>query len=205
MIMLDAGFALAAAAGSVVGRADTASARWRYRCEDLAMRLFTLDTYCVIAAVKGEEPAGSDIDQLVELARSGQISIVITSGFEVDQRRASEERRRANLEWLSRRPILSIPGPFRLGMSRLGELDELVTEDIAAVDKAIAEIVLPKGLKPENAGRRMQDVHHLTAHYMAKRDFFVTGDDDDMIRKRTQLKSEIGIVIATPSEAVALA
>lgn len=53
--------------------------------------------------------------------------------------------------------------------------------------------------------KRMQDVHHLTAHYMAKRDAFVTLDDDDMIRKRADLKSKVGIVIVTPAEAVALA
>jgi hypothetical protein len=170
------------------------------------MRRLTLDTSCVIAAVKGE-PAASDIEELVELARSGQIDIVITSGFEVDQRRASDERRRANLEWLSRAPILSVPGPFRFDMSTFNGPDVLVDDDTAEVDKVISTIVLPKGLKPENAGKRMQDVHHLTAHHMAKRDLFVTSDDDDMIkkRKRKRLRSEVGIVVLSPSEALALA
>jgi hypothetical protein len=172
------------------------------------MRRFTLDTTCIIAAVKGEsaEPAARDIEQLVEFARSGRIDIAITSGFEVDQRRASDERRRANLEWLSRAPILSIPGPFRLGMSFLDRSDVLVEDHIPAIDEAISKIVV--GVKPGDArSKRMQDVHHLTAHYMAERDAFVTSDDDDMIkkRKRERLRSEVGIVVLSPSEAVALA
>jgi hypothetical protein len=170
------------------------------------MRRFTLDTSCIIAAVKGE-PAARDIEQLAELARSGQIDIAITSGFDVDQRRASDERRRANLEWLSRAPILSVPGPFRLDMSTFDAPDVWVEDDTAEVDKVISTIVLPNGVQPEDAGKRMQDVHHLTAHYMAKRDVFVTSDDDDMIkkRKRERLRSEVGIVVLSPSEAVALA
>jgi hypothetical protein len=176
----------------------------RCSCEDAPMRRFTLDTSCIIAAVNGES-AANDIEQLVELARSGQIEIVITSGFEVDQRKASSERQRANLEWLSRAPILAVPGPFRFDMSSLGGPDVLVDDESKDVDEAIAKIVLPKGLKPENAGKRMQDVHHLIAHHMAKRDIFVTSDDDDMIRKRSELKSKVGIAVATPSEAVVLA
>jgi hypothetical protein len=169
------------------------------------MRHFTLDTSCVIAAVKGE-PAAPDIDELAELARSGQIHIVITSGFDVDQRGASDERRRANLEWLSRRPILAIPGPFRWEMSYFDGPDVFIDGDTADVDDAISEIIV--GVKPGDArSKRLQDVHHLTAHYMAKRDVFVTSDDDDMIkkRKRDRLRSEVGIVVVSPSEAVALA
>src|SRR6188472_417818 len=144
------------------------------------VRRVTLDTSCIIAAVGGEQ-CSNEIEELVELARSGKIGIVITSGFDVDQRRASNERRQANLEWLARAPILPVPGPFRLEMSYLGGPDVLTDDDIPAVDKAIAKIVLPKGMKPEDAPtKRMQDVHHLTGHYMARCDAFVTLDDDDM-------------------------
>jgi hypothetical protein len=154
----------------------------------------------------GGEPASNQIEELVERARSGKISIVITSGFEVDQRRASDEKRRANLEWLARAQILKVPGPFRLNMSYLDGSDVLTNDDIPAVDEAIAKIVLPKEMEPANAPtKRMQDVHHLTAHYMAKCDAFVTLDHDDMIRRRAELKSKVGIVIVTPSEAVAMA
>ena len=169
------------------------------------VRRLGLDTSCILAAVGGES-AGNQIDELVELARSGKIGIVITSGFEVDQRKASNEKRQANLEWLARAQVLKVPGSFRLGMSYLGGPDVFTDDDIPAVDEAIAKIVLPKAMKPDNAPpKRMQDVHHLTAHHMAKCDAFVTLDHDDMIRKRAELKSKVGIVIVTPSEAVAMA
>jgi hypothetical protein len=167
------------------------------------MRRFTLDTSCIVAAVGGE-PASNQIEELVELARSGKIGIVITSGFDVDQRTATNERRQANLEWLARAQILQVPGPFRFDMSHLGGPDVPTEDDIPAVDEAISTIVV--GMTPADApSKRMQDVHHLTAHHMAKRDAFVTLDDDDMIRKRADLKSKVGIVILTPSEAVAMA
>lgn len=167
------------------------------------MRRFTLDTSCIIAAVGGQR-GGNQIEELVELARSGKIGIVITSGFEVDQRRATNKRRQANLEWLARAQILPVPGPFRFDMSHLGGPDVPTEDDIPAVDEAISTIVV--GMTPGEAPtKRMQDVHHLTAHHMAKCDAFVTLDDDDMIRKRADLKSKVGIVILTPPEAVATA
>jgi hypothetical protein len=120
------------------------------------VRRFTLDTSCIIAAVRGEQ-GSNHIEELVELARSGKIGIVITSGFEVDQRRASNERRQANLEWLARARILPVPGPFRFDMSTFNGLDVLTDDDIPAVDEVISKIVLPKGMKPENAPtKRMQ-------------------------------------------------
>jgi hypothetical protein len=162
-----------------------------------------LDARCVLAAVGGK-PASKQIEELVELARSGKIGIVITSGFELDQRRATDKRRQANLEWLARAQILPVPGPFRLGMSHLDGPDVLTEDEIPAVDEAISTIVV--GMTPADAPpKRMQDVHHLTAHHMAKCDAFVTLDDDDMIRKHADLKSKVGIVIVTPSEAVAMA
>jgi len=167
------------------------------------MRRFTLDTSCIIAAVGGE-PTSNQIEELVDLARSGKIGIVITSGFDVDQRTATDKRRQANVEWLARAQILPVPGPFRFGMSYLGESDVPTDDDTPAVDEAIAKIVV--GMTPEEApAKRMQDVHHLTAHHMAKCDAFVTLDHDDMIRNRADLKSKVGIVILTPPEAVALA
>jgi hypothetical protein len=177
------------------------------------VRRFSLDTSCVLAAVNGE-PASTDIEQLVKLARSGKIEIVITSGFEVDQRRAAGAKRQANLEWLACAPISPVPGPFRRDMSTFDGPDVFLDDnDTSDVDEAITKILIPEHLRPPNvrmedlqkASKRMQDVHHLTSHHMSKGDAFVTLDDDDMIRKRTELKAMVGIVIVTPSEALSLA
>jgi hypothetical protein len=92
-----------------------------------------------------------------------------------------------------------------LDISYLGGPDVLTDDDTPAVDEAIAKIVLPKEMKPADAPtKRLQDVHHLSTHHLAKCDAFVTLDDDDMIRKGAELKSKVGIVIVTPSDAVAM-
>jgi hypothetical protein len=117
------------------------------------MLTFTLDTSCVLAAVNNET-AGHYVEQLVEFARAGEIAIAITSGFEVDQRRASDEQRRANLEYLSRAQVLQVPGPFRFEMSTFDGPDVLADDNIAQVAKAISAIVLPRGRMPETPASR---------------------------------------------------
>ena len=144
------------------------------------------------------------IDRLVELARAGQITLAITSGFEVDQRTASEERRRANLAYLSERPVAAIPGPFRFDVSTFNGPDVVIEDDVARLDEVIKKIVLSGSTTAVGAGRKIKDVHHLTAHRMAQHDIFVTDDVDDLVKKRERLLSEAGIVIRTPQEAVAL-
>jgi hypothetical protein len=166
------------------------------------MLTFTLDTSCVIAAVK-QEPAGRDVEQLVELARAGKVVIAIASGYDVDQRRASDKQRRSNLEYLSQAPTLDAPGPFRWDMSTVDGPDVVIEDETAQLDEAISAIVLPEDRTPQDSGRRMQDVHHLIAHVMAGHDALVALDDDDMIKKRVRLWSQVGIRVITPAEAVA--
>jgi hypothetical protein len=170
------------------------------------MVTFTLDTNSVIAAAKNEKLDGPYVDRLVELARAGKIALTRTSGFEADQRTASPDQRRDNLDYLSQTPILKVPGPLRFGPDyEFFNGDVFTEDDTKHLDEQISQIVL--GAKePEEAGRRMIDVHHLTAHAMAGHDVFVTRDKH-MINKRTKhrLRSEVGIVVKTPPEAVAIA
>jgi hypothetical protein len=170
------------------------------------MVTLTLDTDSVIAAANNEKPDGPAVERLVELARAGKITIARTSGFEADQRKASPDQRRGNLDYLSQTPILKVPGPLRFGADyEFFNGDVFTEDDTKHLDEQISQIVL--GAKePEDAGRRMIDVHHLTAHVMAGHDVFVT-KDKHMINKRTRerLRSEVGIVVMTAPEAVTLA
>ena len=51
--------------------------------------------------------------------------------------------------------------------------------------------------------RRINDVHHLTAHLMASHDAFVTRDKHMVSEtKRDALRLDVGIVVVTPEEAV---
>ena len=51
----------------------------------------------------------------------------------------------------------------------------------------------------------MIDVHHLTAHQLAGHDLFVTSDNMVKQGKRERLRAEVGIIVATPAEAVTMA
>jgi hypothetical protein len=166
----------------------------------------TLDTCCVIAAAQDGRHS-AEIDQLVNLARAGDVGLWLTSAFYVDQVRASDENYRTNLQWLSERALIrQVPGPFRFGLSKFGGPDELVSDEIAEADEKIKSI-LRSSYKAGDAfpSRKVNDIHHLTAHLMAGHDAFVTQDDDDMIKRRQKLRNDVGITVVTPAEAVLLA
>lgn len=50
--------------------------------------------------------------------------------------------------------------------------------------------------------KRIRDVQHLESHFFHGHDVFVTSDDDDMLKKRDELRRRTGIVIENPAEAV---
>jgi hypothetical protein len=170
------------------------------------MLRLTLDTACVIDAAQGSEHS-AEIDHLVALARAGPVGLWLTSAFAADQSRASKEDYQTNLQWLSERPLVrQVPGPFRFDLSKFDGPDEFVSDEIAKADEAIKMILRPSYRSGDGfPSRKINDVHHLTAHLMAGHDAFVTRDGDDMIRRRQALRDDVGITVITPAEAVALA
>jgi hypothetical protein len=175
------------------------------------MLRFTLDTVCVIDAAQGGVYQ-TEVDQLVNLAHTGSVSLWLTSAFDADQSRASDENYRANLQWLSERPLIrQAPGPFRLNLSALAGPDMPgpdmpVSDEIAEADEKIKLILRPSYKAGDGfPNRKINDIHHLTAHLMAGHDAFITRDRDDVIRRRESLGRDVGITVVTPGEAVALA
>jgi hypothetical protein len=84
------------------------------------MLRLTLDTCSVIDGAQAQA-YGPQVDELVDLARDGRVSLWTTEAFEVDQERASADKQQRNLAWLSDRSFIGrVPGPFRLGYSKLG-------------------------------------------------------------------------------------
>jgi len=177
------------------------------------VRTFTLDTGCIIAAVQQQEHA-KDVEQLTKFAREGRVTLWLTAAFAADQTRASSEYVRANQAWLAEQPVLqAAPGPFRLDYSCLDGPDVLVSDEQAAVIDAIEDLVLPPeyrvGQLPTDGeqfmakwSRKINDVQHLAAHHMAGHDAFVTGDHDDIVKRRDQLWERVRILVYTPGEAV---
>jgi hypothetical protein len=180
---------------------------------DGKVQTFTLDTGCIIAAVQQQEHA-EDVERLTNAAREGQVTCWLTAAFAADQTRASSEYVRANRAWLAEQPILQVaPGAFRLDYSYLDGPDVLVSDQQAAVIEAIEDIVLPPkyrvGQLPTDDeqfmakwNRKISDVQHLAAHHMAGHDAFVTGDHDDIVKRRDQLWERVRICVYTPGEAV---
>jgi hypothetical protein len=160
---------------------------------------------------------GPQIDELVELARTGQVGLWITTAFGNDQERAPADKRQRNLGWLSDRPLIGTArGAFRLNYSRLGIDTVLPSKEQAAVAMTIDEILLPEAYRVGNLRaddeafmakwrRKANDVQHLVAHLMAGHDAFVTSDDDDMLKKKAELRARTGIVVVDPVEAVQMA
>jgi hypothetical protein len=166
------------------------------------MLRLTLDTSAVIHAAQGQR-YGPQIDELAELGGQGRIGISITEAFAVDQERASADQHKRNLEWLSRQPLIRrIPGPFRFDYSALDGPDGFPADEHAAADAALRQILL-RG--KASTRRKITDVQHLTAHRMAGHDAFVTSDEDDMLKRRTEIQARTGIMVVDPAGAVRMA
>jgi hypothetical protein len=177
------------------------------------MLRLTLDTSTVIHGAEGQR-YGPQVDELVELARQGRVGLWITTAFSNDQERAPVDKHQRNLAWLGDRPLIgTVPGGFRLDYSRLGIDTVLLSTDQKGAAEAIDEILLPKAyqagnLRADDAAvmarwrRKANDVQHLVAHLLAGHDAFVTSDDDDMLKKRAELKARTGIVVIDPTEAI---
>jgi hypothetical protein len=180
------------------------------------MLRFTLDTSSVIYGAQAQ-PYGPQVDELVELARQGRVGLWITTAFGNDQERAPADKHQRNLAWLSERPLIgTVPGALILDYSRLGIDSVLLSEEQAAIAKTVDEILLPKAYQVGNLRaddetvmarwrRKKNDVQHVLAHLIAGHDAFVTNDDDDMLKKRAELRARTGIVVVDPAEAVQMA
>jgi hypothetical protein len=178
------------------------------------MLQLTLDTSAVIDGAQGQRYA-PQIDELVELARRGQVDLSITTAFGNDQERAPADKHQRNLAWLRDRSVIgTVPGGFRLNYSRLGVDTVLISQDQKATAEMIDEILLPgyqTGLPVDDEAamakwrRKANDVQHLTAHLMAGHDAFVTSDHRDILRRQSELRAWTGIVVVDPVEAVQLA
>jgi hypothetical protein len=180
------------------------------------MLKLTLDTSSVIHAAQAQ-PYGSQIDELVELARQSRVGLWITTAFGNDQERAPADKHQRNLAWLSERPLIgTVPGGFRLSYSHLGIDTVLLSTEQKAIAETIDEILLSEAYRVGNLRaddeasmakwrRKANDVQHLVAHLIAGHDAFVTSDDDDMLKKRAELRTRTGIVVVNPAEAVQMA
>jgi hypothetical protein len=180
---------------------------------------FTLDTSSIIHVAQ-DQLYRPEIDELVILGRSGAVRLYLTGAFELDMERAREDRLAANLEWLRGQPIVRVPQPWRFNMSPFGDAGHgfLAGEHKGALERLEASM-LPLGLQPGKFDpasepdkqakfrKKVADVQHLAGHLMSGNDYFVTSDEDDMLKpsKRKRIFDAAAIRIINPREAIALA
>jgi hypothetical protein len=197
------------------------------------MRTLTLDTSCVIHGAQGQSQAGLvNRLRAAHRAGRVRLALTTAYARDQEgntpDRIAVNEAWLASLD-----VVATPGGPLRLNYSRLDGFDVLAdavpgparwdystwdgpdvwTDGDDTVDEAVRRIVLPPRLWPESMTEhsvlsakdveRMHDVQHLMAHRMAGHDAFVTTDEDDILDKADQLRTEVGIVVWSLEQAVA--
>jgi hypothetical protein len=177
--------------------------------------VFTLDTSCV-SALANPENSSSDptevaaMDRIVDLAREGLASLQLTTSYERDFGRwTNETGRKERLEWLGQVPMLPpAPGLFRLDVSTLDGSDVLASDDEEPMDGQLRTILGPSlhdtsALMPDRVAKSFSDIDHLLAHWRSGADQFVTLDYKTILHKQTDLAA-IGDTVCRPTEALPL-
>ena len=176
---------------------------------------FTLDTGCVIAIVRREQPGTppeqlAALESLIELARAGTIDLQLAAAYERDfDRYRGDEGRQRQLEWLQQAPIAAEPvgGLFIIGVSRLGGPDVIASENDGDFALAVRNVLDPTfdGSKLHDAShtklaKRTSDTDHLIAHHRSAAHAFVTLDECTILVHRDAL-AQLCVKVCWPTEA----
>ena len=90
-------------------------------------------------------------------------------------------------------PELKIIGSaFRVGMTRLGIGDYIVSDSDVKMNERIGEIM---------QGAQIEDVDHIFAHIKDNRDIFVTSDNH-FLKHQEELRNEFGAIVLEPQDAI---
>lgn len=162
----------------------------------------TLDTNCVINLFDhGSETATSlqELSTLIRYGLSGQVAIAATTRVEEDiSNDKNQERRAEMLRFLELLPIVGSVGRF--DTSKWDEGDVFSDERLERLHAELQQIVFPGLSKSDKRYRnKINDIDHLVGHVLNRRDIFVT-DDNDILRRRDQLKTGLGVIVMLPAE-----
>lgn len=162
----------------------------------------TIDTNCVVGLFDTKSQTATSTDELRELMRyalTGGIELSITTRVEVDFRRDKDDQRREEmLKNISMLPVIGTIG--RWNDSKWDGGDFMADSKRQALVDEVQRIVFP-GLTPESArhANKVADIDHLVGHALSGRDVFVT-DDGAILRRYTQLRDAVGILVMSPAE-----
>lgn len=163
----------------------------------------TLDSNCLIDYVQDQtnSPKAEDIETMIFGAALGRATVAITTRIHADTSRDGDsDRKKRTLKFLTRIP--QIGTGFRWGFSTWGSKDILVPPELAEVTNTIREVLFPN-LRDDDKriGNKLADVDHLSGHWWAMRDYFVTSDDD-FLSKASVLKEKLAITVLNPEACV---
>ena len=185
----------------------------------MSLKVF-LDTNIIIAMMDSSDAHHEDCSRLLNWAgdQHDVVEFLVSSTLDYDLESAAPTLAATRKRWIADQGLTSAPGPFTLGVSRLGA-DVLVSEDDGAAIKRLVDLLVDSdskrsrrqggdvrdaaGQQPNPDRRKSLDLHHYHAAIIHGADLFVTLD-----RKRTLgrlRKAEPGhlpVPIVSPTEAV---
>lgn len=141
----------------------------------------------------------SDVETLITASATGKINVAITTSVASDLGGDKDTNRmQKQLKKMARLPI--IPARVRLDMSMLSR-DVLASEECVGMSARIKEILFPKlTQEASRVKNKLSDIDHLTAHWYAMRDIFVT-EDNNFLAKRESLV-QLGVEVLNAENAV---
>jgi hypothetical protein len=159
----------------------------------------TLDSQVVMTRDGAGDASGSWLQRLRGLEARGLVALGVSSRFFQDKLADKNDVRRVqDLDAAGR--LQQIPAPLRFDESYWDGPDVFIgAED----DRTLRELERLFRVEPPHARRRMntlRDVDHLSAHWMSRREYFVTSDRG-ILRKRQAL-APLGIRVVEPRAVV---
>lgn len=145
----------------------------------------TLDTNCVIAIGKDEH-----VDKLMNLKDANLIDIFKTDVVDTELKNTSSRPKSASLvEDIG----VAVIGSSRIGHSKIGGGES------QSFHEEILHLLFPgtKGQSPTK--NQTRDAMHIITHRDHKRDFYITNDNDFLLKKE-ELKTKYSINVMSPKE-----
>lgn len=154
----------------------------------------TLDTNVVLAGLDGTD--GGVVARLKRLNDAGAVDLAVASRV-IQDKQSDRDQQRMLRDVAALQELPQVPAPFRLDESFLDASDVLCSESEGRVIDDLQRIF---GV-PQSSMKRMnqlRDVDHLAAHWMARRDVFLTNDRG--ILDRAEKLEPFGIKVMTPTD-----
>ena len=137
------------------------------------------------------------VTQFRQLEKQGLIDIAVTTRVVADKDQDKDKARKVeHLKEFENYPKVGTPA--RWDFSRWDSGDFWAGEEDIHLSQQIEKLVFSE-ISGKRSHNELADVDHLLGHYKARRDIFVT-NDNDILKKREEFKAKLRIVVENPQE-----